>query len=339
MPVSRAIIAIVRRAMLAANDHGISFMAAGVAFWTALALFPAVILLVWFAHHLLGVADVRDAISAATDVLPDSAGDIVARALRTAAASGSAERGAGLAGPGGPAIGLVLSLWSVIVATQALFHALDLTFETEGRRSWLRLTAVSLAFTLGALIVMTCALAAAVAMTRSLAPFDGALPGSLVRWATAFVAFLLTVTTLYRIAPSDGRKGSPFLTAGGLFAAVALLADCALFSWMVSHFATLDVTYGSLSTVAAFLLWLWVSVVIVLAGAELDMAIQRENRLYGDVGTRGRTTGDGWVERASTFPAQPNDGYPPPAAPSRSPGTARLDAANADGDRTRPKGR
>ncbi len=218
-----------------------------------------------------------------TDVLPDSAGDIVARALRAASDASPADRGADLGWPVGPAFGLLVSLWSVIVAMQALFHALERTFETEERRSWLRLTAVSLAFSIGALVVMACALAATVAMTHALAPFDGTLPGALVRWSTAFVTFLLTVATLYQVAPSDGRKGLPFLTVGGVAAAAALVAECGLFSWVVGHFSTLDVTYGSLSTVAAFLLWLWVSVVIVLAGAELDVAIHRETGRYGAV--------------------------------------------------------
>lgn len=283
VPPGRAILAVIRHAALAANEHGIGFMAAGVAFWSALALFPAVALLVWLAHQLLGVADIRDAVLMVTDVMPESAGDIVARALRAASDTGPADRGADLARPVGPAFGLVVSLWSVIVAMQALFHALDMTFETERRRSWLRLTAVSLAFSIGALAVMACALAATIAMTHALAPFDGTLPGALVRWSTAFVTFLLTVATLYRVAPSGGRKGLPFLTVGGVAAAAALVAECSLFSRVVGHFSTLDVTYGSLSTVAAFLLWLWVSVVIVLAGAELDVAIHRETGRYGAV--------------------------------------------------------
>ena len=66
-------------------------------------------------------------------------------------------------------------------------------------------------------------------------------------------------------------------------AATALVAECGLFSWVVGHFATLDATYGSLSTVAAFLLWLWVSVVIVLAGAELDVALRHETGPYKSI--------------------------------------------------------
>ena len=62
---------------------------------------------------------------------------------------------------------------------------------------------------------MTVPLAATVAMTHALAPIDGALPGALARWATAFVAFLLMVATLYRFAPSGGREGLPFVTVGG----------------------------------------------------------------------------------------------------------------------------
>ena len=283
-------LAVLRRATLAANDHGVGFMAAGVAFWSALALFPAVALLVWLAHHVLGVADVRDALRTVTHVMPDSVGDIVSRAIQAASDANPADRGAGLGWPVGPAFGLLVSLWSVTVAMQALFHALDRTFEAEERRSWLRLTAVSLAFSVGALVVMACALAATVAMTHALAPVDGALPQALAPWATAFVAFLLTIAVLYRVGPSGRREGWPFVTVGGVAAAAALVADCSLFSWTVGHFATLEVTYGSLSTVAAFLLWLWVSVAIVLAGAELDMALHRVTGLYGGRRDSGRVS-------------------------------------------------
>lgn len=289
-PGIRTTLAVLWRAAQAANVHGIGFMAAGVAFWSALALFPAVALLVWLAHHLLGVVDARDAIRMSADVLPDSAGDIVAQALRVASDPGPADGGADLVGP---AFGLVVSLWSVTVAMQALFHALDRTFGRVKGRSWLGLTAVSLAFTIGALMAMAGALAAAVAMTHALALSDGAWPGAVARWATAFVAFLLTVAVLYRVASSGGRNGLPFLTAGGVAAAAALVADCGLFSWVVGHFSTLDATYGSLSTVAAFLLWLWVSVVIVLAGVELDMAIRHETGLYAPGGGRASGPGNG----------------------------------------------
>lgn len=287
------VLAVLRRAAVCSNDHGIGFMAAGVAFWSALALFPAVALLVWLAHHVLGVADVRDTLRTATHVMPDRVGAIVTRAIQAASDANPADRGADLGWPVGPAFGLLVSLWSVTVAMQALFHALDRTFETEERRTWLRLTAVSLTFTLGALVVMACALAATVAMTQALAPVDGALPGALTRWGTAFFAFLLTVATLYRVAPSGGREGLPFVTVGGLVAAAALVAECGLFSWVVGHFATLDVTYGSLSTVAAFLLWLWVSVAIVLAGAELDMALDHETQLRRASGIPRRGTAEG----------------------------------------------
>lgn len=276
----RKVLAILRQAALAANGHGIGFMAAGVAFWSALALFPAVALLVWLAQHVLGIANVRDALRTVTHVMPDSVEDIVARAIQAASDANPADRGPDLGWSVGPAFGLLVSLWSVTVAMQALFHALDRTFEAEDRRSWLRLTSVSLAFSVGALVVMACSLAATVAMTHALAPVDGALPGALARWGTAFFAFFLTVATLYRVAPSGGREGLTFVTVGGLAAAAALVAECGLFSWVVGHFATLDVTYGSLSTVAAFLLWLWVSVAIVLAGAELDMALHRVTGLY-----------------------------------------------------------
>ena len=298
MPGHRSVLAVIRRAALAANDHGIGFMAAGVAFWSALALFPAVALLVWLAHHLLGIADVRDTLRTVTDVMPDSVGDIVARAIRAASDANPADRGADLGWPVGPAFGLLVSLWSVTVAMQALFHALDQTFETEERRSWMRLTAVSLAFTLGALIVMACALAATVALSEVLASVDGALPGILLRWVTVFVTFLLAVAILYRVGPSGRREGWPFVTLGGVGAAATLVADCSLFSWTVGHFATLEVTYGSLSTVAAFLLWLWFSVAIVLAGAEIDMAFHRVTGLYGGrrgIGHDGETEGPRYI--------------------------------------------
>ncbi|MGX9983069.1 YihY/virulence factor BrkB family protein [Methylobacterium fujisawaense] len=241
-------------------------MAAGVAFWRALALFPAVALIAWLAHHLLGIADVGDILRTVTDVMPDSVGDIIAWAIRAASDANPADSAADLGWPVGPAFGLLLSLWSVTVAMQALFHALDQTFEAEKRRSWLRLTAVSLAFTLGALIVMACALAATVALSQVLSLVDGALPGTLLRWVTVFVTFLLTVTILYRVGSSRDREGWPFITLGGVVAAVTLVVECSLFSWTVGHFATLEITYGLLSTAAAFLLRLWVSVAIVLAG-------------------------------------------------------------------------
>ncbi|WP_331304669.1 YihY/virulence factor BrkB family protein [Methylobacterium oryzae] len=276
-----AIDRIARHAAREALTDQVSFVASGVAFRVALAVFPAVALVVWLGSHLLGVDEVRGFLQGAMQAVPDSTREIVRQAVSASMAKNPSDRGGDLLGPAAPLLGLGFTLWSANSGMRALFKALNLIFDVQERRSWIRFTVVTLLCTLGTLVVLVCAMMLAVLVPHVL-PREGVYATlSPLRWPVLFMVLALALATLYRLAPLNGREGWPFVTVGGTVAALLLLLTCGLFSWFTGRFASLAVTYGSLSTVVAFLLWLWLSFVIVLCGAELDAAIGGETSLYG----------------------------------------------------------
>ena len=279
--MSGTAVRIARHAAREASADQVSFVASGVAFRVALAVFPAIALVVWLGSRLLGADEVRNFLQGAMQAVPDSTREIVQQAVGASMAKNPADRGSDLLGPAAPLFGLAFTLWSANSGMRALFKALNLIFDVKEGRSWLRFTIVTLLCTLGTLVVLVCAMTLAVLVPHVL-PQEGLYAAfSPLRWPVLFAVLALALATLYRLAPSNGRESWPFVTVGGAVAALLLLLTCGLFSWFTGKFASFAVTYGSLSTVVAFLLWLWLSFVIVLCGAELDAAIGSETGLYG----------------------------------------------------------
>lgn len=281
LAVRRAALRVLRHAAREASSDQVSFVASGVAFRVALAVFPAVALIVWLGGRLLGGQEVRDLLRGIEAVMPDSTRQVVDRAVQASMAQNPAERGGALLGPAAPLLGLSFTLWSANSGMRALFNALNLIFERPERRGWLRFTGITLLFTLGTLATLICTMVLALAAPHLL-PTQGAwdLLGP-ARWLLLLAILTLGLSALYRVAPCRIGGRRPFVTVGSAAASLLLLLNCGLFSWFTGRFASFAVTYGSLSTVVAFLLWLWLSFAIVLCGAELDEAIQEETGLYG----------------------------------------------------------
>lgn len=284
---------VARHAVREALADQVSFVASGVAFRVALAVFPAVALVVWLGSRLLGADEVRSFLQNAMQAVPDSTREIVRQAVSASMSKNPADRGGDFLGSAAPLLGLGFTLWSANSGMRALFKALNLIFDVEERRGWLRFTVVTLLCTLGALAVLVCAMTLAVLAPHVLPKESIYATFTPLRWPVLFGVLALALASLFRFAPSSGREDWPFITVGGGIAALLLLLTCGLFSWFTGRFASFAVTYGSLSTVVAFLIWLWLSFVIVLCGAEIDAAIGQETSLYGGGPARDRSEPEG----------------------------------------------
>jgi membrane protein len=93
------------------------------------------------------------------------------------------------------------------------------------------------------------------------------------------------LAVLYRFAPSRPQARWQWLTVGSVFAAVAWLGGSALLSWYLSNFANYDATYGSLGAAIGLMIWMWVSAIVILLGAELNSEIGRDG--FNQAPTRG----------------------------------------------------
>jgi membrane protein len=155
---------------------------------------------------------------------------------------------------------------------------LNIAYEVHERRSFVRRTLISLAFTLGLLAFGTAAIAvlgAGPAVEAYLGQ-HAAFMLNLVSWPILFVAMGLGIALLYRYAPSRGPVRFEWVTPGSLAAMVLWLGVSAVFSIYVGNFAHYDKTYGSLGAVVGFMIWNWLTNTVILVGAELNSEVEAQ---------------------------------------------------------------
>jgi membrane protein len=258
------------------NTDRILSVAAGVAFYVLLALFPAVAAIV----SLYGLFAERGTIGThlvlLSGILPDGALQIVGDQISRIAAEKSSLGFAFFAG-------LAISLWTANAGMKALFDAMNVVYQEDEKRSFVALNLRSLGFTLGAIVFLLLALAAIIVVPILLSYVGFASGGeqalSLLRWPILFVITLFALAVLYRFGPSRQQAKWRWITAGSIFAAILWLSGSVLFSWYVTNFANYNATYGSLGAIVGFMTWIWLSATIVLLGGELNAEIEHQTAM------------------------------------------------------------
>jgi membrane protein len=177
-------------------------------------------------------------------------------------------------------ITLAISLWSANSGMKALFDALNVVYGEREKRSFIKLNALSLAFTFCAIAFMLIALGAMVVVPVVLNYVGLSSIGDWViricRWPALLVLVSLAIAVLYRYGPSRDEAQWRWISWGSAFAAVTWLIVSFLFSYYTSHFGNYDKTYGSLGAIVGFMTWIWLSVIVILLGAELDAEMEHQ---------------------------------------------------------------
>ena len=302
--------AIARQTYRELQDDQVGIVASGVAFRVAIAIFPGIALLVWIGIRLIGPQEAHALVAAMSDVVPDSSRAIIENAVRSSVDNNPADKHPSYnsLGRAAPYAALLFMLYSTNSGMKALFTALNVIYDKTERRGFLRFNAVTLLFTVGLIVTIFSATAVVVATPwlLELAGLSGTrlLGLALLRWPVMFLGVAVALAILYRFAPNRERESWPLVTFGSSLAALLIVLCSTLFSWFTDRFASLAVTYGSLSTIMAFMLWLWVIFLIVLACAELDSCIAQETGIYGgpDAGGAGRNDAHSSSVRSSSQP-------------------------------------
>lgn len=250
-----------------AASQRLSLAAAGVAFYAFLALFPAL----WVCVSLYGMfqdpAGLEGRIAWLYGVLPPIGAQLIAGELRELT---------GAPGPSltvGFALGLVVAVWSAINGIRVLIAACNAVYKKAERRSFLALTLLAALFAAGSVVVVSLAVALLVVLPALAARFDLPIASAWLRWPLVGLVFFTFSACLYRFAPN--RKGPDWQwVSWGTVAATALwLAVSALFTQVV-RFGALSRIYGALAGTAVVLIWLYLSVMILLLGAELNEELE-----------------------------------------------------------------
>jgi membrane protein len=271
-------------------------IAGGVAFFVLLAIFPANTALVSAYGLLFNAATITHNISMLNDVVPPNVLSIVTeQADRIAANSGRALSV-------GIVVGILVSMWSAMSGVKAMIDALNVIYEQKEGRSFIKLNLVALAFTLAGFATFLLSIAAVVVMPLILTRLG--LGGAtetltrIVRWPALFALLLIGLSLLYRYGPDRRAARWQWVSVGSVFAAATWLGVSYLFSWYLARFANYNATYGSLGAVIGLMMWLWLSTIVVLLGAELNAEIEhqtaRDSTVGGEkpLGTRGAVMAD-----------------------------------------------
>ena len=266
------------RTLKAFGDDRIPTAAAGITFYMLLAIFPALSAFVSLYGLLFDVADARTQVLTLAGLLPAGAISVVADELTRLT---SANHGAlGLAF----VVSVATSIWSSNAGAKALIEGLNVAYEAREKRNFFHLTAISLSFTVGVIMLGVCAIAFVVAAPALLSNAGMAEPTGLglLRWPTFLALATLLLSIVYRFGPCRRDAHWRWITPGGVFAAAGWLAMSSLFSWYVANFGHYNKTYGSLGAIVGFLTWIWMSLMVVLLGAEFNSEIENAERGEAD---------------------------------------------------------
>lgn len=246
-------------------------VAGGVTFYALLGVVPAITALISVFGLVLSPAEVPGLLAPVTSLMPAEAATLITdQATRI---SGKANGTLSLTA----LIALLVALWSANGGTKALIEALGIAYDVKETRSFVRLNLVALAFTLGA-IALVIVLGALVAALPFLVERLGPVGEDLVlvlRWPVILALLLAVLAAVYAWAPNRPDADWMWITPGAVVAGLGLILVSAGLGWYVTNFGSYDETYGSLAAVVVLMLWIWLSTVMVLVGAEINAELDR----------------------------------------------------------------
>ena len=264
------------------SDDRLLAVAAGVVFYALLAVFPAITALVSLYGLFADASTISEHLSLVAGILPQGGLDIVQEQINRITSTGNATLGLGFI------LGLGLALWSANTGMKSIIDALNIVYDEKEKRGFIRLNLTSLTLTVGAILSLLLAIGAVIVLPLLLnyVGLSGVSEMLLrvLRWPALLVLVIVGLAVLYRFGPSRTKARWEWLTVGSLFAAVAWLVASALLSWYLANFADYNATYGSLGAAIGLMMWLWISSIVILFGAELNSEIEHQTARDSTVG-------------------------------------------------------
>jgi membrane protein len=271
-------------------------VAAGVTFYSILALFPAIAALVALYGLFADPMTITSHLDSIAGLVPGGAIEVIRDQITRVASQGTTTLGLTFVA------GLLASLWSANAGMKSLFDALNLVYNEQEKRSFVWLNVLSLMFTVLAIVFALVAICTMIVVPIVL-NFLG-LAGApevvikIARWPALFIIVSLALAFLYRYGSSREKPRWRWITWGSAAAAVSWLVVSILFSWYAENFGSYNKTYGSLGAIIGFMFWIWLSIIVVLIGAELNA--ETEHQTVRDtttgrpkpMGARGATVAD-----------------------------------------------
>ncbi|MET4476513.1 YihY/virulence factor BrkB family protein [Bradyrhizobium sp. F1.13.3] len=256
------------------SKHRVLALAAGMTYYSILAIFPAIAALVAVYGLFADPTSMTRHLDQLGGFLPGGAVDVAREQLTRVSSKGSHTLGITFA------IGLGTSLWSANAAMKSLFDTLNIVHGEDEKRGFVKLNAVSLGFTLGGIVFVIAALGSIVVLPVILSYVGLSAAGDLLlrigRWPAMFLILTLALAVIYRYGPSRETARWRWVTWGSAIAALLWIGVSGAFSWYAANFGKFNETYGSLGAIIGFMTWLWISAIVVLVGAEIDAEMEHQ---------------------------------------------------------------
>lgn len=265
---------ILKRAWKESGTDQVPLLAAGVAFYSFLSLFPAMIAAVTVYGLVADPKTVVTQTDKLTEALPNDAASLIGDQLKAITATPQQSLGLGLL------IALVLALWSAAGGVGNIITAINTAYDEEETRGFVKRKLLALGLTLGAIVFVIVAIAlvaVAPALLEAFVPSGAAYwLLQVARWVVLVLAVSLVLAVLYRYAPDRDAPQFKWVSVGAVIATVVWLLASLGFSLYVNNFGSYGKTYGALAGVVVLLLWLWITNFIVLLGAEINAEAEQQ---------------------------------------------------------------
>jgi membrane protein len=277
----RAWPAVLKRTVREFNGDHLTDLAAALTYYAVLAIFPMLVVIVSLLG-LLGHSVTQSLIDNLGTVAPGTARQILTSAIM------NIQSNRGTAGVLF-VVGLVAAMWSASGYVAAFMRASNVVWDVEEGRPFYKTLPIRLGVTFVTVILLTLS-AAAVVFTGSLAGKLGNLIGvgssavqiwDIAKWPVLAVIVVLILAILYYAGPNVRQPGFRWVTPGGIVAVVLWMLASAAFAFYVANFSSYNKTYGALASVVIFLVWLWITNIVILLGAELNAEIERGRQIEG----------------------------------------------------------
>jgi membrane protein len=261
------------------KEDNVTVWAAALTYYGILAIFPAIIALVSILG-LVGPSATQPVLDNITQLAPGPAKDILTSAVQ------NLQKSRGSAGVMF-FVGIGVALWSASGYVAAFMQAANAIYDIdEGRPIW-KTIPVRLGVTF-VLVLLLAISAVAVVLTGSLAKQAGNVIGiggaavtawDIAKWPVLLLIVSLMFAILYYASPNVKHAGFRWVSPGGLFAVILWIVASAAFALYVANFSSYNKTYGALAGPIVFLVWLWISNIAVLLGAELNAELERGRQI------------------------------------------------------------
>jgi membrane protein len=265
-----------KRALGQFKHDDITDRAAALTYFGVLAIFPGMLVLVSI-MGMLGQSAQQSILSNINGIAPGGAKTFLTGVIHQVQGRAGAASAAAI-------VGILVALWSASGYVAAFMRAMNAVYEVdEGRPIW-KTAPIRLGVTLVTVVVLVIS-AVMVAVTGPIASRVGQALGigntgvliwDIVKWPVLIVIISMLLSLLYWASPNVKQPGTKWITPGGIVAVVLWIIASALFGVYVSFSGSYNKTYGTLATVIIFLVWLWITNIAILLGAEFNAEMQHQ---------------------------------------------------------------